>query len=148
MKALCLALLALGSCLRAGVAPYLVDGLALQGYDAVSYVQDQKAVRGSKTYSTELDGARYLFSSQAHLDAFKKEPQRYLPAYGGWCAYAMSKGQQVEVDPQHFKVVDGRLMLFFYAFYNDTLKKWNADEKRLLSKADAEWQRLSAKARP
>lgn len=146
MKALlaaCLGLLGLACPAHAGVKPYLVDGVALQGYDAVAYVDETRAVEGSATITASVDGAVYRFSSAAHRAAFKKDPSRYEPAYGGWCAYAMSRGEQVEVDPHHFKLVGGKLLLFYYSLWADTLKKWNADEPTLKPAADAWWKKLN-----
>jgi YHS domain-containing protein len=139
-----LALMMAAAPLAAAVAPNLDHGLALQGYDPVAYVDEAQALTGSAQCTAAYRGATYRFASPGHREAFLKAPAKYEPAYGGWCAYAMSQGKRVEVDPHHFKVVDGRLMLFFYAFYNDTLKKWDAQQARLLPVADAAWARLNA----
>ena len=70
-----------------------------------------------------------------------KDPLRYLPEYGGWCAYAMGEsGDKISVDPETYKIVDNRLYLFYNTFLNNTLKKWNAREEELLSKADLHWR--------
>ena len=72
-----------------------------------------------------------------------RNPQKYEPAYGGWCAYAMgAKGQKVSVDPETFKIVDGRLNLFYNKFFNNTLEDWNKDEGNLKKKAEANWQKI------
>jgi YHS domain-containing protein len=134
---------ALPVALAAAVAPNLDHGLALQGYDPVAYMDEGRALTGSAQISAQANGATYRFASAAHCAAFKKSPARYQPAYGGWCAYAMSRGELVEVDPTNFKVVDGRLMLFYRSFFVDTLKKWNAQEASLLKQADGSWQRLN-----
>jgi YHS domain-containing protein len=136
------AALALAAGLPARVAPNLDHGLALQGYDPVAYVDEGRALTGSAQISAQAGGATYRFASAAHCAAFKRAPGRYEPAYGGWCAYAMSRGELVEVDPTNFKVVNGRLMLFFKSFFVDTLKKWNAQQDLLLKAADASWKRL------
>ena len=136
-------LLGLAQGAHAAVKPCLVDGVALQGYDAVAYVDETRAVEGSATITASADGAIYRFINPAHCAAFKKNPARYQPAYGGWCAYAMSRGEQVEVDPKHFKLVDGKLLLFYYSLWADTLKKWNADQANLKPAADAWWKKLN-----
>src|SRR3954451_10330679 len=91
----------------------LDNGVAIQGYDAVAYMKQGKAVKGKKEFSVNQDGVDYYFSSEANKDEFKKSPAKYEPEYGGWCAYAMgSKGEKVSIDPATFKIVDGKLYLF------------------------------------
>lgn len=127
----------------AGVPPYLTHGVALQGYDAVAYVDENRALPGYASYTAKVDGVQYQFASAAHRDAFTKKPARYEPAYGGWCAYAMARGEQVEVNPRRFKIVGGRLLLFYDGLWGDTLAKWNTDEAHLLPQADAWWKKLN-----
>ena len=118
-------------------------GLALQGYDPIAYFTEGKAIEGKATLSAEVKGIRYQFSSQKNKEVFVSNPDRYEPQYGGWCAYAMgSSGEKVEVDPETFKIIDGKLYLFYNAYFNNTLKKWNEDEKRLKSKADTNWNQV------
>lgn len=115
-------------------------GIAIEGYDPVAYFVQGKAVEGQKNYSYSIDGATYYFSSAQNRDLFKSMPAKYRPQYGGWCAYAMgAKGEKVEVDPGTFKVLDGKLYLFYNKFFNNTLKSWNKDEGGLKMKADANW---------
>ena len=67
----------------------------------------------------------------------------YEPQYGGWCAYAMgTSGEKVKVDPETFKIIDGRLFLFYNAFFNNTLNSWNKDEKNYHTKADQNWKTI------
>ena len=78
--------------------------------------------------------------SQANLDVFKKSPEKFEPAYGGWCAYAMGNtGEKVEIDPETYKIVEGKLYLFYNAYFTNTLPKWNKEEKSLKTKADKNW---------
>ena len=87
-------------------------GLWVEGYDPVAYLMDGKATEGSERFSLVHQGATFHFASQAHLDAFRKEPAKYLPQYGGYCAYAMgATGEKVEVDPETFKVKEGKVYL-------------------------------------
>ena len=124
----------------ADIRPYNPQGgYGAAGYDVVSYQTEQKARPGKKEFKTAHDGVTYLFSSAANLTAFQKEPTKYVPAYGGWCAYAMSDGEEVEVDPETFKVLDGRLYLFYNGIWGNTLKNWNKDEASLKGKADKIW---------
>jgi YHS domain-containing protein len=118
------------------------DGLALSGYDPVSYFQ-KKPKKGLKTYQLTHDGVTYRFTSAANLEVFKKNPAAYEPQYGGWCAYAMGKtGEKVEVDPETYKIVEGKLYLFYNKLFNNTLPDWNDDEASLKKRADANWNKL------
>ena len=118
------------------------EGLAIKGYDPVAYFTDNKPVKGNKEYSTSYQGVAYYFASAVHRDEFKKNPARYEPQYGGWCAYAMgSNGSKVEIDPETFKIIDGKLFLFYNRFFNNTLKSWNKDETHLHTQADNNWQK-------
>ena len=121
----------------------LEDNIAIMGYDAVTYFFLNKAVKGKKELSYTYQGVIYRFSNGASLEEFKKHPAKYEPEYGGWCAYAMgSKGEKVSIDPQTFKIINGKLYLFYNSFFNNTLKSWNKDETVLKSNADVNWQKI------
>lgn len=121
----------------------LEKGLAIQGYDPVSYFTQKKAVKGKTSIATTFEGVTYYFASNENKEIFKKNPSGYEPQYGGWCAYAMgSNGEKVEVDPETFKIVNGKLFLFYNAYFNNTLKSWNKDEVNLNRKADANWKKF------
>jgi YHS domain-containing protein len=117
--------------------------LALQGYDPVAYFTLGKAVMGNATFKTQHEGVTYHFSSAETLTTFEAAPAKYLPTYGGWCATAMAKGEKVEIDPKNFKVTNGRLFLFFNAWYGDAKKAWLKDEAGQEAKADANWKKIS-----
>lgn len=118
----------------------LENGVAIQGYDPVAYFNSNKAVKGKKEIAVSHQGATYYFASSQNKEAFKSNPSKYEPEYGGWCAYAMgAKGEKVEVDPETFKIINSRLFLFYNRFFNNTLKDWNKDEANLHAKADANW---------
>ena len=122
----------------------LEDGIAIDGYDPVAYFTEGKAVKGNKSNSVYHQGATYYFSSAANKEEFKKNPAKYEPQYGGWCAYAMgAKAEKVSIDPKTFKIVQGKLYLFYNKFFNNTLTDWNKDEKNLQQKADANWQKAN-----
>ncbi len=121
----------------------LEKGVALSGYDAIAYLLQQRAVKGNPAIKYLQNGTTYFFSSGANLEMFKKNPSQYEPAFGGWCAYAMAvKGEKVEVDPETFKIVRGRLYLFYNKLFNNTLNSWNKDETNLLPRAEANWNKL------
>ncbi len=116
--------------------------VAIQGYDPVAYFKN-KAVKGKSALATTYEGITYYFSSQENKDAFMKNPAGYEPQYGGWCAFAMGDyGEKVEVNPETFKIVDGKLFLFYNAYFNNTLKSWNKNEAGLKKKADANWKKI------
>lgn len=121
----------------------LDKGVAVQGYDVVSYFKQRKAMEGKKSLALNYAGVLYYFSSEEHREDFKKAPQNYEPQFGGWCAYAMgSAGEKVEVDPETFKIVGGKLYLFYNQYFNNTLKSWNQNEVSLQQKAEANWKTL------
>lgn len=120
------------------------EGLAIQGYDAVAYFKQNKAMKGKKEFSASNAGITYYFSSNENKEAFKKSPDQYEPQYGGWCAYAMgAKGEKVEIDPGTFKITNNRLYLFYNKFFNNTLKDWNKDEMNLTNKANLNWKKIT-----
>lgn len=112
-----------------------------EGYDLVSYF-GQKAEKGSSKYMTEYQGNKFKFSSQQHLEQFLSDPERYLPQYGGWCAYAMAtEGEKVKIDPKTFEIRNGKLFLFYNAFFNNTLESWLEEgPEELIPRADKNWE--------
>jgi len=121
----------------------LDNGIAISGYDPVAYFKESKAIKGKRELAVFDQGITYYFSSGENKDEFKKDPPRYEPQYGGWCAYAMGKdGSKVEIDPGTFKIIDGKLYLYYNKFFNNTLKSWNKDEFNLKSKADINWKKF------
>ena len=95
-------------------------------------MENKKYYKNYKNYS-------YLIEQ----DSFAKNPAGFEPQYGGWCAYAMgSSGEKVEINPETFKIVEGKLYLFYNAFFNNTLKSWNKEEAQLKAKADSNWKKI------
>lgn len=120
----------------------LENKVAIQGYDPVGYFTQGKAIKGKKEFTTSYQGVVYKFSSSENKEAFLKNPSKYEPQYGGWCAYAMgSAGEKVEINPETFKIIDGKLYLFYNAYFNNTLKSWNKDQTNLKTKADNNWKK-------
>lgn len=117
--------------------------IAIQGYDPVAYFTQKKAVKGKPVFVATYEGVTYNFLSEANKDLFLKNPASYEPQYGGWCSYAMgANGEKVDINPETFKIVDGKLNLFYNAFFNNTLKSWNKDEVSLKKKADTNWKKI------
>lgn len=125
---------------------FLLDkGIAIRGYDPTAYFSG-KPQKGKEEFSYTQEGVNYQFISANNLETFKKNPAKYEPQYGGWCAYAMgSKGEKVEVDPETFKIVNGKLFLFYHTFFSNTLTDWNKDESALKTRADANWNKIIKK---
>ncbi len=118
-------------------------GLAIQGYDPVAYFTQNKAVKGNKQFAVSADGITYYLSNAANKELFLKDYKKYEPQYGGWCAYAMgAAGEKVEIDPETYKIINGKLYLYYHSWVNNTLTKWNKDETNLKAKADANWINL------
>lgn len=115
------------------------EGVAIDGYDPVSYFKGEPK-KGSKEFSYEIDGVIYWFANASNRSVFAKAPLKYIPQYGGWCAYAMGlKPEKVKIDPETYKIVDGKLYLFYNFYLTNTLKSWNKDEARLTVNADKNW---------
>lgn len=120
--------------------------LAIQGYDPVAYFPEGggKALKGDEKISYTHRDVVYRFATAENLDRFKKDPQRYEPAYGGWCASAIADGgRKVEIDPKNFKVTGGRLFLFYKSLLQDALDYWKKDEPGNTRKADEQWRKIS-----
>ena len=116
--------------------------VAIDGYDPVSYF-DNKPEEGKEEIKATHNGVIYYFINQENLSKFKANPARYEPAYGGWCAYAMGEtGEKVKVDPETFKIIDGKLYLFYNFWGNNTLTDWNKNEKTLKTKAEQNWKKI------
>jgi YHS domain-containing protein len=117
-------------------------GLAIDGYDPVAYFTESKPVKGQRAFTFEFEGATYRFQSAAHRELFAKEPKKYVPQYGAFCAWAVSRGYTADTDPLAWRIVDGRL----YLNYNFSVKEqWEQDIPGNISKADTNWPGLSRK---
>ena len=126
---------------------YSLDGgYVVEGYDVVSYFSN-KAVEGKSSFVTTYDGVKFKFSSSENLNKFKGDPKKYVPMYGGYCAYAMAQGKKAEADPETFEIRDGKLFLFYNSWGINNLKKWIEEgPKELKIKADANWSKLKYKS--
>lgn len=125
----------------------LADGkpapdLAVHGYDVVAYHTVKKPVRGAANFAVVYEDATYRFASQANLNAFKSNPAKYAPAYGGYCAYGVSVGAKFDGDPNFWKVVDGTLYL---NLDNGIQQAWLKDVPGAIKKADANWPSIKDK---
>lgn len=117
------------------------DRVGIKGYDPTSYLNGSPT-KGNAGITAEHEGVIYRFASEANRAKFVAEPNRFAPAYGGWCAtaFALDKGK-VDIDPKNYKVTDGRLFLFYKGWGGNALKEWVKDEPSNIVKADANWKR-------
>jgi len=120
------------------------SGVALEGYCPVAYFAVDKPVKGKPGHASTYNGVTYHFVSGDAKQAFDANPKKYVPAYGGWCAFGMSIQDKFPVDPRNFKIVDGKLLVFLKNKDVDALKLWNkGNEKESTSKAAAHWRKVS-----
>jgi hypothetical protein len=117
------------------------NGVAIQGYDAVAYFAQQQAVKGQRTFSHEWRGVRWQFASADNRDRFAASPESFAPQFGGFCAYGVSRGYAVDIDPAAFSVVDGKLYLNYSRRVQAT---WNQDRAGYIEKARRNWPKVSA----
>jgi len=122
-------------------------GVAIKGYDPVAYFTDSRAVKGSSEFSQKFLGETWHFASDEHRDMFAASPVKYAPQYGGYCAGEVlfadvTSGVTTNVDPEAFRIIDGKLYLFYDKGYAQVFEE-HADE--WLSKADANWPKVEAR---
>lgn len=115
--------------------------VAIEGTDPVAYFTDGKPVAGSSAFEHEWQGAVWRFASAANRDAFAKEPARYAPQYGGYCAWAVSEGYTASIEPEAWRIVGGKLYL---NYSKSVQKQWLADVPGNIKKADANWPAIRA----
>jgi YHS domain-containing protein len=119
------------------------DGLALKGYDPVAYFTDGQPTKGADKYSFQWKGVTYRFASAENLQRFKADPEKYLPQYGGYCAYAMSLDRIADIDPSRWAIVGGKLYL-----NNGFLAQhlWSLNKSRNIASADRNWPQYPKEA--
>lgn len=116
--------------------------LALDGHDPVAYFTVGKPVKGVAEHTVAWNGATWRFSSAANKSAFEKEPAKYAPQFGGYCAWAVSEGYTAKGDPSAWRIVDGKL----YVNYNAAVQKtWEKDVPGHVKKGDANWPKVLRK---
>jgi YHS domain-containing protein len=113
------------------------------GYDVVSYFTESGPVKGSGRFTAEFLGVTYLFSSEANKEAFEKDPQKYLPAYGGYCAYGVAIGKKFWGDPAVWEIVNGTLYL---NLDKSIQEEWDKDKTGYITKANSNWGAIKDKS--
>jgi YHS domain-containing protein len=124
------------------------NGLALQGYDPISYLDKAGPKEGRKEHSFAYRGVTYRFATAENKAKFEADPAKYEPPYGGWCAWAVIDGDKVEIDPMNFEVVDGKVYLFYKGWLGNAKKSWDAKikaegAKKTVTAADSGWKKLA-----
>ena len=128
-----------GPALAGGAVNKTLFGTALKGYDAVAYHTVGRPVEGSPRISYRWRGANWHFASVEHRDLFAADPERYAPAYGGYCAYGMAQGAKIDIDPSAWSIVDGKLHLNV----NKRVQLiWNKDISGYIVRANGHWRKL------
>ncbi len=125
-------------------ATYNVEGVAIDGYDPVAYFEQGEARKGTQNESAIHEGLTYYFSSTKNRLLFQEDPQKYLPEYGGWCAYAIAASStKMEPDPTMWQIEDGKLQLFYddwmTSLTGSLKEEWNENPVEYKSKADKNW---------
>ena len=118
------------------------NGLALQGFDPVAFFTQNKPVKGKPEFKSTYNSANYYFASGENKALFDKEPAKYEPAFGGYCAFGVSRNKLVEIDPEAFQIVNGRLLL---QYSKGVRNDFNKDAQGNLAKANANWPGLVEK---
>ena len=124
-------------------APINLDktGLALRGYDPVNYFTAGKPSLGAAAFRSQWDGATYAFATAANKALFDATPEKYVPKYGGFCAYATSQGYKADADPTAWKIVDGRL----YVNYDHSVAKhWASKQTAYIKTAEMNWPKVQS----
>jgi YHS domain-containing protein len=117
-------------------------GLVIRGYDPVAYFNEGRPIPGHSDLSVDYGGGRYLFVNPENRDAFKANPEKYLPQYGGYCAYGVAIGKKFDIDPSSWRVVDGKL---YFNLNPMILEKWSADTKGYIRKSEKNWPKIRDK---
>jgi hypothetical protein len=120
----------------------LIPGVAAGGYDPVAYFTHNKAIPGQPDITLSQGGAVWRFESAANRDAFKADPMKYAPQYGGYCAYAVANGYTAKGDPEQWTIIGQKL---YFNYDAPTKAKWLTDTAGYIAKSNANWPSVLAK---
>ena len=118
------------------------NGVGIRGYDPVAYFKDGKAEKGLPQFTSSAGGVTYQFASSEDKVVFDANPLKYEPRFGGYCAYGISRGSLVEIDPSAFQIVNGQLLL---QYSKGIMEKFNRNQSISLQKAESNWPILVEK---
>ena len=133
--------IALPALVLADLAEYSTVGVG--GYDPVAYFKEGKAMKGNGWHVAYHKGVTYVFANKMNRKTFEADPEKYLPAYGGYCAYGVAVGKKFVADPEVWKIVEGTLYLNLDKAIQS---KWNEDIPGYIKKADANWPKILGNA--
>lgn len=142
-KTVILSLFALMAFSTSSFAEVATSNVAVSGYDLVSYHNAKRPLRGNGHFVAYRNGTTYMFASQENLDAFNADPEKYLPAYGGYCAFGVSVGKKFVGDPEVWRLVDGKLYLNLDA---NIQSLWLEDVPGRIKTANKNWKDIRNKA--
>lgn len=130
------------ACVRPAIADtvFAENGVALRGTDVVAYFTVGAALPGKPEFRHDWNGTTWHFASAQNRDAFAADPARYAPQYGGFCAWAVANNYTAPIDPDAWRIVDGKL----YLNYSRAIRlRWDMMRQSNIAKADANWPELS-----
>lgn len=116
-----------------------IFGTALKGYDAVAYFKESRPVKGKDEFRHDWMGAKWYFANAANRDDFARNPEKFAPQFGGYCAWAVANGYTANIDPEAWRIVDGKLYL---NYSKDVQKKWEADIPGFIKLGNENWPKL------
>ncbi|MCG6194388.1 YHS domain-containing protein [Leptospira sp. FAT2] len=141
--ALAITILFLSSAVSASeINKTFLKGVAIEGYDPVAYFVSGRPIEGKGEFSYKWKGADWYFSSAENLKRFRENPERYVPQFGGYCAYGIALGEKVNIDPNQWKIVDGKLYL---NYDHETQGLWEKDIPGFIRKAAEKWEGIKTK---
>ena len=114
---------------------------AIEGYDTVAYFTEGRPVEGSDAFESEWKGATWRFASAENKALFDADPEKYAPQYGGYCAYAVAQNTTASIEPEQWRIVEGKLYLNYNA---DVQERWAADVSGMIARAERNWPAILA----
>lgn len=117
-----------------------IEKVALNGYDAVAYFSSAKAVKAEGSYSYAYEGVNWYFETAENLETFKEAPQNYIPAFGGFCAYALSEGSLRYSNPEYWQIHNETLYLFED---KEAKEEWFREIDTRLDAGQKEWELIN-----
>jgi len=120
-----------------------MDGVSAGGFDLVSYRHPDGPVLGTPKFSMEFNGSHYLFANESNMDSFRADPERFLPAYAGFCAITLALGRITCPEYSNFKIEDDRLLLFEVTGFTNGRTLWDTNPEDFRQKADANFDKLN-----
>ena len=111
----------------------------IKGYDPVAYFTQGAPVKGNPDITSTYQGGLFYFASQEHKELFNAEPEKYAPQYGGYCAFAVAHGSKAGIDPEAWKIVDGKLYL---NLNKNIQERWEGNIDGFISQANTNWPEL------